>query len=81
MSRRIFQTSFGLAVGMGARLLLAGPHSASLLLAAVLSLAGAISGGMMAEHLLPSDAVRPGGFVVSALGAIAMLLIYGVAVQ
>ena len=81
MPRRFFQASFGLAIGLATRLLLPGHHSLSWVVAGALSVAGALGAGLAAEHFLPSDTVRRAGFAVSALGAIAMLLIYSVAVQ
>jgi uncharacterized membrane protein YeaQ/YmgE (transglycosylase-associated protein family) len=81
MSRRLLHTLFGLAVGFGARLFLPGHNPVSLAITAVLCLIGAISGGLAAERLFPADTVQAAGFAVSALGAIACLLIYGVATQ
>ena len=81
MSRRLSQTAFGWAVGLGAPLLLPGHRSMSLALAGMLSLAGALCGEWIAERMMPADAIATGGFAVSALGALATLLIYGVAMQ
>jgi uncharacterized membrane protein YeaQ/YmgE (transglycosylase-associated protein family) len=81
MLRRLLHTLFGLAVGFGARLFLPGHNPMSLAITAVLSLVGAISGGLAAERLFPTDNVQAAGFAASAMGAIACLLIYGVATQ
>lgn len=81
MWRRSLHTSFGLAVGLSARLFLPGHNPVSFTLTALLCLAGALGGGMAAERLFPSDTPPVAGFAVSALGAIACMLIYGVATQ
>ena len=78
MSRRILQTGFGLAVGISVRLLLPGHHSIGIIATASLSLAGALCGELAAEKLLPADAGQQAGFVVSAFGALAVLLVYGI---
>ena len=78
MSRRILQTGFGLGVGIGVRLLLPGHHSIGIMATAALSLAGALGGELAAEMLLPADAGQRAGFVVSAIGALAVLLAYGI---
>ena len=44
----------------------------------VLSLMGALGGELVAEKFLPADAVQIVGFVVSAIGALAMMLAYGI---
>lgn len=81
MQRRFFQASFGLAVGLTTRLILPGHPSNGPLLTAILSLAGALVGGLVAEYFLPVNILKQAGFAVSALGALTMLLIYGVAVR
>ena len=78
MSRRIIQTAFGLAVGIAVRLMLPGHHSIGMIATAALSLVGALCGELAAERLLPSDAGQQAGFVVSAIGALAVLLVYGI---
>ena len=78
MSRRILQTGFGLAVGISVRLLLPGHHSIGIIATAALSLVGALCGELAAEKLLPADAGQQAGFVVSAFGALAVLLVYGI---
>ena len=79
MKRRILQTLFGLAIGVGAELLLPGHHSIAMTTAAGLSLAGAVSGELAAEKLLPLDAAERAGFATSAMGALAALLAFGIA--
>ena len=79
MSRRILQTAFGLAVGISVRLLLPGHHSIGVMATAALSLVGALGGAFAAEMFLPADAGQRAGFVVSAIGALAVLLAYGIA--
>jgi uncharacterized membrane protein YeaQ/YmgE (transglycosylase-associated protein family) len=81
MSRKLRHTLFGLAVGFCVRLFLPGHNPVSLAITAVLCLIGSVGGGLAAECLFPADTVRAAGFAVSALGAIACLLIYGVATQ
>lgn len=78
MSRRILQTGFGLAIGISVRLLLPGHHSIGIIATAALSLVGALCGELAAEKLLPADAGQQAGFVVSAFGALAVLLVYGI---
>ena len=78
MSRRIFQTAFGLAVGISVRLLLPGHHSIGMMATVALSLVGALCGELAAEKLLPADVGQQAGFVVSAIGALAVLLAYGI---
>lgn len=77
--RRVAQTLFGIGVGVAVRLLLPGHHSVSLLAAIGLSLAGAVCGEFAAERFLPDETVPQGGFVTSAIGALAVLLVYGIA--
>lgn len=81
MSRRLYQISFGLAIGRAARFLLPGHHPISLLLTSALSLVGAAAGDVPAEQFLPASAIEQAGFALSALGAFALLLVYGVAVR
>jgi uncharacterized membrane protein YeaQ/YmgE (transglycosylase-associated protein family) len=78
--QRVLQAAFGLVVGLTAWLLLPGHHSVGIFLTGALSLAGGSTGVLVAERLLPADVLKPAGFVVSALGAVAMLLIYGIAI-
>jgi uncharacterized membrane protein YeaQ/YmgE (transglycosylase-associated protein family) len=79
MSRRILQIAFGLVVGITVRILLPGHHSIGVIATAGLSLVGALAGELAAERLLPADSVGRVGFVVSAIGALAVLLAYGIA--
>lgn len=79
MLRRILQTTFGLAVGILVRLLLPGHHSIGMVVTVALSLAGALGGEIVAERMLPADARDRAGFIVTAIGALAVLLVYGIA--
>ena len=81
MSRRFFSVLFGLLVGFAARFLLPGHYSINLLLTACLSLTGAFSGELAAEWLFPADILRAGGLALSALGSLAVLLVYAVVAQ
>jgi uncharacterized membrane protein YeaQ/YmgE (transglycosylase-associated protein family) len=71
--------AFGLLAGLSVRLLLPGHHGIGLGAAALLSLAGAAVGGFAGELLLPGEMGRRAGFAVSAIGALAVLLVYGIA--
>jgi uncharacterized membrane protein YeaQ/YmgE (transglycosylase-associated protein family) len=77
--RRAVQISFGLAAGMLAQQLLPGHHPVSVLRIATLSLVGAAIFELVAERTLPADALAHAGFVVTALGAMAMMLADGIA--
>lgn len=78
MLRRIIQIAFGLSVGIAAWLLQPGHHAMGMTATLVLSLMGALGGELVAEKFLPADAVQIVGFVVSAIGALAMMLAYGI---
>ncbi len=80
MARRIFHTSFGLGVGIVVRLLLPGHHSIGMLAATTLSFVGALAGAFAAEKLLHAAAEGPAGFVTAAIGALLILLVYGIGV-
>jgi uncharacterized membrane protein YeaQ/YmgE (transglycosylase-associated protein family) len=81
MSRRILQTGFGLVVGVAVRVLLPGHPAMGMLATAGLSLAGAFVAELAAERFLPADVGPRAGFVASAIGAMAVLLAYGIAVK
>ena len=70
---------FGLAAGITATLLLPGHHAAGLSLTAVLSLLGGLGGNWVAEAALPLEAAGPGAYILSGLGAFAVLLVYSLA--
>ncbi len=78
MSRWILQTGFGLITGVAVRLLLPGHHSIGMIATIALSLAGAIGGGLAAAKFLPLDTVQRAGYALSAIGALAFLLAYGI---
>jgi len=79
MSQRIYRPAFGLLLGVCVRLLLPGYPSIGLMAAALLSLAGAVGGEIVAEWLLPDEADHRAGFAVTAIGALTVLLAYGMA--
>lgn len=81
MRRRLFRVLFGVGVGTVAGLAAPARYPAVFLTAALLSLAGAVAGGEVADVWLPRDARSKGGYVLAGLGALAMLLIYGIAMQ
>lgn len=81
MSRGALQTMFGVAVGLIARLALPGHHPMGLLATGLLSLVGALGGSLAAESVLPNDTPRLGRLALSAIGALMMLLVYGIAVH
>ena len=85
MRRWLSQLGFGLALGVAARAVLPGHHPGGYALAALLSVLGAAGGGAVAEAVLPAilpkDALRPGGVVLSGIGAIAGLLIQALLVR
>lgn len=70
--------TFGLAVGVTVRLLLPGHHSIGMVTAIALSLAGALGGELAAERFLPAGSGDHAGFVASAIGALVVLLAYGI---
>ncbi len=76
MSSHLLRSGFGLLVGLAAGLWLPGQRPMSLFLTGTISLAGAISGSLAAERWLPPSASRTAGFLVAALGALSMLLVY-----
>ena len=80
MPGRIFHTAFGLSVGIVVRLLLPGHHSIGMAATTALSLLGALAGALAAERLLPAGAEGPAGFVTAAIGALMILLVYGIGV-
>ena len=79
--QKSLQVITAIVIGLMVRLLLPGQHSISLLLAGMLSLVGALAGAYAANRLFAREKNRPVEFAVSALGALAMLLLYGVATQ
>jgi uncharacterized membrane protein YeaQ/YmgE (transglycosylase-associated protein family) len=79
--RRILQALFGLSMGVAVQLVLPGHRSMGLVRTIVLCLAGAIAGEFLSQQALPADIRQMGGFAASALGAVALLLVYGIVVQ
>lgn len=81
MKRLLLQLVFGLVLGLATRASLPGRQSGGMLLAAVLSLAGAASGSVLANAVLPTDVMRQGGLMLAGLGALAALLIHALLVR
>ena len=75
---RICQLLFGLAVGLIALLLLPGHHTGGTLVVSGLGMVGALAAGIAGERLRLYRAAQPAGFVMSVLGAITLVLIYGI---
>ncbi len=68
----------GVFIGLAARALLPGAHSAGWLVVSLLSLAGSGSGALLAQTVLPGDVTGRGGYFLAGLGALAVLLVYAV---
>ena len=75
---RAAQAASGLAVGLAARLLFPGHDVRGVLIASALGMLGAWAAGLSAEQLRLYPAKEPVGFLMSALGAIALVLLYGI---
>jgi uncharacterized membrane protein YeaQ/YmgE (transglycosylase-associated protein family) len=69
---------FGLIVGAIARLLVPGKQPMSLLMTALLGVVGSFLGGGIAWLIWgnPEGAYNPGGWIMSIVGAIIVVLIY-----
>lgn len=70
---------FGLIVGVIARFLLPGRQQMSLLVTAIVGIAGSFVGGGLSWLLFGGreGAVSPAGLIMSTVGAIVVLLLYG----
>jgi uncharacterized membrane protein YeaQ/YmgE (transglycosylase-associated protein family) len=70
---------FGFIVGLIARALVPGKQGLGLVMTTLLGVAGSVIGGLVASALTGGSATgfHPTGFIGSLLGAIALLLIYG----
>jgi uncharacterized membrane protein YeaQ/YmgE (transglycosylase-associated protein family) len=70
---------FGLVVGVIARFLLPGRQQTGLLVTAVVGIVGSFVGGGLSWLIFGGreGAVSPAGLVMSTIGAIVVLLIYG----
>lgn len=78
---RLSQAALGVGIGLAAQLLPPGHHAGGIVLGVALSLAGALAAGFAGERLNLYEGAKPAAFFMSALGALAMLLLYGVAVH
>ena len=69
---------FGLIVGLIARFLVPGKQPMSLLVTALLGIVGSLLGGGISWLIWgnPEGTYNPGGWIMSILGAILVLLIY-----
>jgi uncharacterized membrane protein YeaQ/YmgE (transglycosylase-associated protein family) len=72
---------FGLAVGLIALVMLPGHHAGDAFAVSLLGMVGALAAGIAGEKLRLYRAEQPAGFVMSVLGAITLLLIYGIFLQ
>jgi uncharacterized membrane protein YeaQ/YmgE (transglycosylase-associated protein family) len=70
---------FGLIVGAIARFLVPGKQSMSLLMTALLGIVGSLLGGGISWLIWgnPEGTYNPGGWIMSIVGAIIVVLVYG----
>lgn len=70
---------FGFVVGLLARFFLPGPHPMGMFMTILLGVAGSFFGGMIANLVQGGDLLegRSVGWIGSILGAILLLVIYG----
>lgn len=70
---------FGLIAGAIARLLVPGKQAMGCLMTAVLGIVGSFAGGALSYLLFGAgdSLVRPSGLIMSVIGAIIVLLLYG----
>ena len=74
--RLLLHVFAGVLIGLTARALLPGAHSAGWTLVSLLSLAGSASGALLGRSVLPHDVTGRVGYFVASLGALAVLLLY-----
>ncbi len=69
---------FGLVIGLLARAILPGRQNMSLVMTALLGIAGALIGGLVVNLLTraPMDRFEPAGFIGSLIGAVLLLWAY-----
>jgi uncharacterized membrane protein YeaQ/YmgE (transglycosylase-associated protein family) len=74
---------FGFVIGVIARFLIPGPQPMGIIMTTILGIAGSFVGGYLGHliHSEPMDAAQPAGWIGSTIGAILLLLIYGVVVK
>ncbi len=80
MRRRIVHILFGIGSGLAAQMIVRPHHMGDLWVTAVLSLAGASIGEAVAERYIAEDGLQEAGLALSAIGALVMLLGYGITV-
>ena len=68
---------FGLIVGVIAKLLMPGRDPGGFIITALLGIAGAVLGGFIGRAFGFYGPGEPAGFLMSTLGAIVLLFIYG----
>ena len=72
----------GLIAGLLGRLLVPGPQPMGWLLTIVLGLVGSVLGGFVSSLVFGTDPMKPGfhagGLVMSTIGAVIVLVLYGV---
>lgn len=78
MRRRITYILFGFGSGVGVQSCLGPHHAISLWITVALSLTGASIGELVAELFVSGDGLQQAGLFLSSIGALAMLLIYGI---
>jgi len=76
----IWSIIVGFVVGLIARALLPGVQHLGFIMTTLLGIAGSIVGGLIARLFskpAPGSSFHPAGFIMSLLGAILLLFIYG----
>ena len=76
----IWSIIVGFVVGLIARALLPGVQHLGFIMTTLLGIAGSIVGGLLARLFskpAPGSSFHPAGFIMSLLGAILLLFIYG----
>ena len=70
---------FGFVVGIIARFLIPGPHPMGFLMTTLLGVAGSFVGGWLGSmfHGGPMDVAQPSGWIGSVIGAVVLLVAYG----
>jgi uncharacterized membrane protein YeaQ/YmgE (transglycosylase-associated protein family) len=70
---------FGFVIGVIARFLMPGPQPMGIILTTLLGIAGSFVGGYLGHmlHSEPMDVAAPAGWIGSTIGAVLLLLAYG----
>jgi uncharacterized membrane protein YeaQ/YmgE (transglycosylase-associated protein family) len=70
---------FGFVIGVIARFLIPGPQPLGLIMTTLLGIAGSFLGGYLGHlvHGGEMDAAQPAGWIGSIIGAVLLLLLYG----